>query len=68
MRLQVEKGSVAEAAVYSDAMEWDIAEILHSALTGCRFSQQQMQEAINGSALPENIRQDLCVLIEKQNI
>ena len=68
LRLQVEKGMVTEAAVYSDAMEWDIAEILRSALTGCRFSQMQMQEAINGSVLPENIRQDLCGLIEKQNI
>ena len=68
LRLQVEKGVVAEAAVYSDAMEWDIAEILRSALTGCRFSQMQMQEAINDSVLPENIRQDLCGLIEKQNI
>ena len=68
LRLLVEKGMVTEAAVYSDAMEWDIAEILRSALTGCRFSQMQMQEAINGSALPENIRQDLCGLIEKQNI
>ncbi len=68
LRLQVEKGCVAQAAVYSDAMEWNLAECLRNALLGCMFSQQALQQAIFKSSLPEEIRQDLCSMIEKQKL
>ena len=68
LQLQVEKGRVAEAAVYSDAMEWDIAHLLQQALQGCLFDQQAMQQAVLACQLPENIQRDLCLLIKKQNI
>lgn len=68
LQLQVEKGCVAAAEVYSDAMEWNIASSLRQALQGCTFRQQDLQTAIWACDLPENIRQDLCQLIETQNI
>ena len=68
LQLQVEKGRVAEAAVYSDAMEWDIAHLLQQALQGCLFDQQAMQQAVLACQLPKNIQRDLCLLMEKQNI
>ena len=68
LQLQVKKGRVAEAVVYSDAMEWDIAHLLQQALQNCLFDQQALQQAVLVCQLPENIRQDLCQLIETQNI
>ena len=68
LQLQVEKGSVVAAEVYSDAMEWDISHILRQALAGCQFTQQALQQAILAAELPEHIRQDLCQLIETQNL
>ena len=68
LRLQVEKGHVAEAAVYSDAMQWEIAEVLQNVLMDCKFSQPELLAAICACDLPEEIRQDLCGLIKKQNI
>ena len=68
LQLQVEKGRVAAAEVYSDAMEWNIASVLRQAIQGCTFRQQDLQQAILACDLPENIRQDLCLLVEKQNI
>jgi lipoate-protein ligase A len=68
LQLQVEKGRVVAAAVYSDAMEWDIAHILRQSLQNCLFTQQALQQAIVEAQLPENIQQDLCLLVEKQNI
>ena len=68
LQLQVEKGYVTEAAVYSDAMEWEIAQVLRTALTGCRFSMPELLAAIAGADLPEQIRKDLCGFVESQNI
>lgn len=68
LQLQVEKGRVAAAEVYSDAMEWALAPVLRQALAGCQFTQQALQQAVLASDLPEKIRQDLCLLIETQNI
>ena len=68
LALRVEKGAVAEVEVYSDAMEWNIAIALQSALRGSTFRQRALQQAILSCDLPGNIRQDLCLLIEKQNI
>ena len=68
LQLRIEKGVVAELEVYSDAMEWNIADALRQALRGCPFSQEQLQQAVRSADLPVQIRQDLCQLIETQNI
>ena len=68
LQLQVQQGRVTDAEVYSDAMEWDIAPILRQALCRCQFTQQALIAAMMAAQLPENIRQDLCQLIETQNI
>ena len=68
LRLQVEKGRVAAAEIYSDAMEWNIAASLREKLQDCLFCQAELQQAILSCDLPEQIRRDLCLLIEKQNI
>ena len=50
---------MAQIEVYADAMEWNSAQVLREARLGCQLTQPD---------LPENIGQDLCGLIEKQNI
>lgn len=68
LQLRVEKGRVAAAEIYSDAMEWNIASSLREKLQDCLFRQAELQQAIFSCDLPQQIRQDLCLLIEKQNI
>lgn len=68
LQLQVEKGRVVASEVYSDAMEWDIGSCLQQALTGCLFRQDQLQQAVMAAQLPDHIRQDVCRMIETQNI
>lgn len=68
LQLQVEQGKIAQVQVYSDAMEWNLSTELQERLRCCRFTQADMLSAIDGCDLPENIRLDLCGLIETQNI
>lgn len=68
LQLQVEKGRIVAAEVYSDAMEWNIGAALRENLRDCPFRQEELQQAVLSAELPENIRQDICLLIEKQNI
>ena len=67
LQLQVERGHVVTAQIYSDAMEWNIAAALQEAWTGCVFTQQALQQAVMAADLPQNIQQDLRRLIETQN-
>ena len=61
--LQVENGVVTSAKVYSDAMDWQIAQIIEPCLTGCRFDPAAMQAVI-----PENLAvcDDIRALITDQ--
>jgi lipoate-protein ligase A len=68
LQLQVERGYVKTIQVYSDAMEWNIAGALRETLENCAFTQQTLLEAIQAAQLPQNIQQDLCRLIETQNL
>ena len=47
--LQVENGVIADAKVYSDAMDWLLSPVLEPALIGCRFEKTAMQAAVPAS-------------------
>ena len=64
IQLQVESGIITHADVYSDAMDWQLPELLENALSGCRFNLSDMKQALKD--IPEN--KDICALLEKQNI
>lgn len=68
LQLQVEQGKIAQVQVYSDAMEWNLSTELQEKLENCRFTQADILYAVRSCELPENIRLDLCSLIETQNI
>ena len=68
MQLQVESGCVQTAQVYSDAMEWELADSVSSALTGCRFTCADMQKSLISSLGNTQECVDICDLLAKQEI
>ncbi len=68
LQLQVESGHVKGAQVYSDAMDWEIADEVSKALIGCRFTCSDMQKALNDSLESKEVCNDICELLEKQSI
>lgn len=68
LRLAVEGGVIAQAAVYTDAMDWTLAPAAEAALTGCRFRLEDMWQRICAAGLREPAAEDLCRLLARQNI
>lgn len=68
LQLQVEGGRIVTAGVYSDAMEWELADIVSDALTGCRFTTSDMQEALAVKMNNSDICNDLCRLLAEQEL
>ena len=68
LRLAVEGGVIAQAAVYTDAMDWTLAPAVEGALTGCRFRLEEMGQRLRAAALEDRVREDLCRLLARQNI
>ena len=68
LRLQAGEGVVREAAVYTDAMDWSLAPALEKALTGCRLRLGELQSRIRAAGLPPQTAEDLCGLLEQQDI
>ena len=68
LRLHVERGTVAQAAVYSDAMDWTLAPAVEEALAGCRFRQEDLDGRLRGAALEDGVREDLRRLLARQNL
>ena len=61
LQLQVESGTVIRAEVYSDAMDWLLPEKISQALTGCRFTLEELQKALIGNP----VYPDILALLEK---
>lgn len=62
IELRVESGAVRQAKVYSDAMDWQLPQLLEQALAGCRFTKEDLLNAVTPFG------EDLRTLIEKQDI
>jgi lipoate-protein ligase A len=67
LELNVQNGCVESLQVYSDAMDWQLPEQVTKMLTGCRFTKADMRKALV-TLTDAVIREDLCCLIEKQDI
>ena len=65
---KVEQGAVTQARVYSDSMDWRISQQLQDALTGCRFTEEDMLTAVEGTTLPDAVKKDISSLLKAQNI
>lgn len=68
LQLQVEGGRVTNANVYSDAMEWELADTVCQALTGCRFTTADMQNALTQAMKNKDICKDICRLLAEQEL
>lgn len=68
IQLQVESGCIQTAQVYSDAMEWELADMVSSALTGCRFTCADMQNALHATLGNTQACADICGLLAQQEI
>ena len=66
VQLQCEAGTVLDAKVYSDAMDWSLAPTLEKALVGCRFRLQTLQQAITAALPDSDTATDLCQMLKQQ--
>ncbi len=67
--LQVNKGRITNAKVYTDAMQWQIAQELETLLKDQMFTITDMNSAIRKSSyIPEIVANDICDLLNNQNI
>lgn len=68
LQLQAESGIITNAQVYSDAMEWQLADTITSALTGCKFQLHSMTAALENAIKDHDVFSDLCALLTQQSI
>lgn len=68
LQLEAKNGMVTDARVFSDAMDFSLPEMLRTALVGCRFRLEDLQQAISAAHLQEEIRSDLCQFLAHQDI
>ena len=66
LQLYAKDGHITGAKVYSDSMDWTLAQILQTALTDCRFEAAAIQAAIEGTSLTPEVCRDLCQMIAEQ--
>lgn len=68
LQLQVEGGHIRHAQVYSDAMDWELADTIARVLTGCRFNIADMCHMLETVPGDPTIYEDICVLLKSQDI
>lgn len=67
LQLQVEGGIVREVQVWSDAMDWRLTPALEQALTGCRFTEAELCQAVERMGF-EDAANDVCQMLKEQEI
>ena len=68
VELQVQSGLICSVQVYTDAMEWTLADSISDALTDCRFSLNDMQTAVAELSIDTQIASDICQMLSRQDI
>lgn len=68
VQLQVEGGHITTANVFSDAMEWELADTVSQALTGCRFTTADMQSALVEKMRDGPVCADICQMLAQQQL
>ena len=67
VQFDVREGTVREARVYTDAMDWQFSRKVEAALEGCRFRLEELCPAMR-TACPGQVGEDLCDLLTEQDI
>ena len=68
LQLQAKNGTVEAAKVYTDAMDWNLSAEVESALTGCRFTLAELQQALRSNLQDAAVADDLCALLDKKSL
>ena len=68
LELLVEKGVIAHAGVFTDAMEWELSRQLRQALEGRAFTRAAMQESLLSTNIQPEIRADISRMLAEQEI
>ena len=66
IQLEVKNGVVLGAKVFSDAMDWNLPAQAEQALTNCRFTLLDLQQALCERLSDKSAAQDICNLLEQQ--
>lgn len=68
LQILAAEGLVRQAAVYTDAMDWQLAPELERALAGSRMQLGPLQDRVRASALDGQVKEDLCALLARQDM
>ena len=68
LELQIEKGIISHAAVFTDAMEWELSHQLQDALEGREFTRTAILESLSNAKIQSRIREDLSRMLAEQEI
>ncbi len=68
LQLQAKGGTITDSKIYSDAMDWQLAPAVEQALLGCRFSLDAMTGAITAALGSTQTAEDLCAMLQNQEI
>ena len=66
LQLQLESGYIRTVQVYSDSIDWQLADDISGALTGCRFTSQDVNAALTQALSNSDIRTDTFKLLAQQ--
>ncbi len=68
IELGVERGYINAVQVWTDAMDWQLAEVLKQTFTNKEFSINQLVQALSNTELKLDIQQDIIDLLTEQEI
>ena len=68
LELQVERGMISHAGVFTDAMAWELSQQIQQALEGREFSRSAKQESLLSMEIQPEIRADLSRMLAEQEI
>jgi len=65
LHLQTKDGCIQTATLFTDAMDWQLSDLVSSALTGCRLAHTAIKTALL-QKIPSPAAEDLVALLETQ--
>ena len=68
INIQAKNGIIQAVKVYSDAMDWLLPQQIERILYGCRFTKEDMQKSIQAALSNNAICDDLCLMLQHQDI
>ncbi|MBR7122187.1 MAG: lipoate--protein ligase [Oscillospiraceae bacterium] len=68
LQLQVEGGTVVSVQVYSDAIDWKIANEISTVLDNCHFIKKEMVKRVSDTLSNKEIAEDIATFLLSQDI